>query len=226
MSVKPPKTLEMIISNYVRNNYENKYNKHNLPMALKYLILKFSNKIIGSNLLSLKEDLDCFKLLQSKISNIKQFNLLFTASEHDYCSKQFHSFCDDNGSTLTIIKSNHGNLFGGYTSKSWTSNGSGRYIKDENAFLFLLKSNKEKLEKQCPFSFNVKSGYSNHAIYCDTKYGPTFGFGKDIYIGSYKYAYTQKRSYNYAKFDGNISGNNNANDVRFEIVEYQIFQLE
>ena len=42
----------------------------------------------------------------------------------------FHELCDDKGATITIAKSNHGNIFGGYTSTSCKSN-EDEWIKDK-----------------------------------------------------------------------------------------------
>ena len=46
--------------------------------------------------------------------------LIYRASEHEYTGRSFHEYCDDKGSTLVIIKSSEGWLFGGYTTQSWS----------------------------------------------------------------------------------------------------------
>merc|ERR1719203_1567517 len=46
-------------------------------------------------------------------------DLLFRASEHGYSSDKFHEFCDEKGSTITIIENEHGHVFGGYAERSW-----------------------------------------------------------------------------------------------------------
>eukprot|EP01084_Bolivina_argentea_P030187 55972_1 len=130
---------ELIVWYYIRKEYENKFNAINIPMALKYLIVSFSKHIIGSKLLTFKEDIEFTELLLSKISNIKRFNLLFRASENGFKAKDFHNQCDNYGSTITIIKSNFGNIFGGYTNISWTSSRWISSASDLNAFLFLIR---------------------------------------------------------------------------------------
>lgn len=77
--------------------------------------------------------------------------------------------CDNKGATLTLIKTNGGHTFGGFTTISWDSSNS--YKNDIHSFLF-------SLDRQTKFPI-VKS-YSN-AIYCNKSYGPTFG-GHDIYV--------------------------------------------
>ena len=50
-----------------------------------------------------------------------KWRLLYRASEHDYTARSFHEYCDDiNTSTLIIIKSTKGWIFGGYTTQSWS----------------------------------------------------------------------------------------------------------
>ena len=60
----------------------------------------------------------------------KQFNslfcimtLIYRASEHGYTSSSFHEHCDDKGPTLIIIKTTGGWIFGGYITKSWSTQG-------------------------------------------------------------------------------------------------------
>eukprot|EP01084_Bolivina_argentea_P074427 135026_1 len=101
MSTEISMHLELIIWHYIRNEYENKFNKVNVPIALKRLLVSFSKHIIGSKLMTLKEDIDFIQLLLTKTSNIKRFNLLFRASEHEFKAKEFHNKCDNNGSTIT-----------------------------------------------------------------------------------------------------------------------------
>ena len=118
MASSEPNHLELVISNYVRNNYEDKYNQAHIPIALKYIIMKFSEKIIPSKLLTMPQDFCFFELLKLELQNIKHFQLLFRASDHDYSIKKFHTQCVDKGATILICKNNHGNIYGGYTSKA------------------------------------------------------------------------------------------------------------
>ena len=48
-----------------------------------------------------------------------QWKLIYRASEHDYTTESFHEYCDNQGSTLILIKSSEGWIFGGYTTQSW-----------------------------------------------------------------------------------------------------------
>jgi hypothetical protein len=48
-----------------------------------------------------------------------------------------------------------------------------------NAFIFSLTNRDNK-----PIKIKVDPDYHDHAICCDTKYGPIFGYGPDILIGN------------------------------------------
>ena len=50
------------------------------------------------------------------------YALVYRASRNGWAAANFHSFCDNKGPTVTVVKS--GNyIFGGYTDESWESNG-------------------------------------------------------------------------------------------------------
>ena len=227
MSSKQVNDLKLIISHFVRSNYEDKYNQPHVPMALKCLILKFSNMIIGCKLLSIQQDLDLFNLLKNETSNIKKINLLMIASDHDYSPEKFHELCDDKGATLTIIESNHGNIFGGYTSKSWHktipswSTKSMEWIKDGKAFLFLIKSNHQSIQNKCPLIFKVKPDKS--AIIHNCEFGPIFGF-HDITIKDNCSGLTKQRHYDYDQFE-KLTLCGGPDHGGFKVVEYQVFQI-
>ncbi len=93
---------------FIRNEYECKFNKINVPVALKYIILSFANRIIKSNILTIKEELDFMSLLFNKMPKIRSLNLLYRGSEHKFSSSKFHELCDNNSSTLCLIKSKFG----------------------------------------------------------------------------------------------------------------------
>eukprot|EP01084_Bolivina_argentea_P103950 186174_1 len=232
--------LELIVWYYVRSHYENKFNKINIPMPLKYLILNFSKYIIGSTLLTNKEDMNFVKLLSSKISNIKHFKLLFRASEHEYLASKFHGLCDGKAPTICIVKSNFGNIFGGYTSIGWKSLYRRTGAMDDKTFLFLIRSSNETQQKQCPVIYKSKcKGFS--IVYFEN-YGPTFGIGHDLYISDKCDEYPKKLPYNDSSVyfeDGTYEypddhkpicgGNLKDAEIElyfFQVLEYEVFQLQ
>ena len=245
-SITQPSDSELVIWNYVRNQYENLKHAQNVPMALKYLILQFSKKIISSKMLTVKQDIEFFKSLISKLPSIRKLKLLYRASENAFSSTKFHELCDDEGPTIAIIESNWGNIFGGYTTKSWKKDDDdyyfGMYKTDENAFLFMIKSNDGAIQKQCPLILEMrdkKEEKSKCAIYCDSRYGPTFGSGHDICIrgkcneevdekrGNYSYSLSQCT---FEFPNDNLSGSKIrtvASDAPlFQVIDYEVFKVE
>jgi hypothetical protein len=84
-----------------------------------------------------------------------------------------HFKCNNKPNTLIIIKSTNGNVFGGYTEKSWISMENEFFIADPNSFIFSL-INKEN--RPLKMKWSQKEG-----ICCYKRYGPTFG-AYDFYI--------------------------------------------
>lgn len=109
-----------------------------------------------------------------------KWTLKYRASRDGFAAKDFHDKCDGISNTLTVIKTTKGYIFGGFTTKTWQSNGG--YVTDPNAFLFSLINKDSK-----PFKVLCSDG-GKHAINCDSCFGPCFGgndkFIKDIFICS------------------------------------------
>ena len=235
-SKSKPSDIELVICNFIRNQYEAKY-KQNVPMALKYLTLKFSDRIIGCKLLTIKQDMDFFQLLSTKLPSIRRFKFLFRASDHQYSADKFHEYCDNKPGTITIIKSNHGNIFGGYTSKSWQSKYG--YVKDERAFLFLIKSDDESVQSKCPLLLKLNKWKVDCAVYCYHLFGPTFGSGLDICIRNRcdrkirrdsrwsDVNYARQQSYDTPKViicGGNTKDVSFSDRYLFQVKDYEVFQ--
>jgi hypothetical protein len=100
--------------------------------------------------------------------------LIYKATRDGFGASSFHSKCDGKANTVTIIKSNYNNVFGGYTSAAWSSlSGFGQ---DANAFIFSLRKN------GVSYSDIFRVTNPDKAIYSVSNYGPTFGGGHDIYV--------------------------------------------
>ena len=48
-----------------------------------------------------------------------KFELLFWKSKDGSNASYFHKYCDNKGPTLTLIHTNKGKIFGGYTPINW-----------------------------------------------------------------------------------------------------------
>jgi len=156
------------------------------------------NHLNEQQLESLKEDLDFFQIpyekphsnekstvfhpllligeYQKKIEEWlggtkKIGSILYQATQDGFRASDFHRKCNNKGSTLTVIESSLGYIFGGYVDKEWISS-SGFYVSSDNAFLFTLKNS----FSIPPTKFDIKIPGTN-AIVCNSSYGPIFGNG-------------------------------------------------
>jgi len=113
-----------------------------------------------------------------KFPSEKKWKLLYRATRDGFSGPKFHSKCDGIANTITIIKSEHDNIFGGFVEIAWdsTSEYGELYDPETKAFIFSLV-NKEKKP------FKVVCDLQCHAIHCDSDLGPSFGCD-DICIAS------------------------------------------
>ena len=49
----------------------------------------------------------------------KEFKLLYRASEHNFKAAAFHQKCDNIPNTVTLVKTQFGKVFGGFTPLTW-----------------------------------------------------------------------------------------------------------
>ncbi len=106
-----------------------------------------------------------FKLC--RFSDDQEWKLLYRGSRDGFDPRFFHSKCDKIENTLTIFKSEHGNIFGGFANKAWRSNL--EFVSDPIAFIFSL-TNKDN----SPFKAK-RSNAGENALRCGPNYGPSFG---------------------------------------------------
>ncbi|PFX12031.1 Aggrecan core protein [Stylophora pistillata] len=102
------------------------------------------------------------------------------ASIDGWASTTFHSLCDGQGPTVTIVRVRK-YIFGGYTNLSWTS--SCEYQDSPSTFLFSLVNKPGwgpvKLTHQGRYG-----QYRDSVLGCSHS-GPTFGGAHDLFIASY-----------------------------------------
>jgi hypothetical protein len=123
--------------------------------------------ILSSDEMAELEDLCGFK--------IRDKRLIYKAIYDGFTANAFHSKCDQAPSTLVIIQSEHGNVFGGFTKQSWQSYGG--FKRDENAFIFSFKNKLNEPEKMM-----VNPDRDAFAIVASPNFGPVFGHGSEIII--------------------------------------------
>eukprot|EP01084_Bolivina_argentea_P067981 123716_1 len=224
--------LKLIVWNFIRQHYENKYNVI-VPCCLKYLTMHFADKIIGCDMLTLKEDTEFFNLLTSKLGakiNKNKFNLLYRASENNYSASSFHKLCDDSSPTLVIIKNNFGYIFGGYTTAKWA----GIWYASEDAFLFVIRTG--DIAESCPKL--IESVNNKNTVWRYENDGPSFGAGRAIHIVD-QCDIKHSTSYNFFdpvdiaaqafQYKGNeLCGSNNLSNgrFRFKVLDYEVFAMQ
>ncbi|KAG0259769.1 hypothetical protein BG011_002380 [Mortierella polycephala] len=119
-------------------------------------------------------------LVKSQLPQSK-LTLQYRATRDGFDAASFHLACDQRGPTLTVVRTDNGAVFGGFNSSSWSSHPSGVYSTSRTNFLFTLKS------RDCPTRENVLfsiKGNGNAAAYNKADYGPTFGVGHDLFLGT------------------------------------------
>ncbi|XP_056000062.1 interferon-induced protein 44-like [Ostrea edulis] len=94
--------------------------------------------------------------------------LLYKISVHGGTADKFHELCDDKGPTVTIFYNTDNNVYGGYTSLSWKSEGS--WCTDKLSFLFKLYTNKIWE----PRKFTLSKTNTDMNVLFDSRYGPKF----------------------------------------------------
>ena len=103
-----------------------------------------------------------------ELSSTVELRLVYRATRDGFASKCFHQKCDGVKNTLTIVKTDNGFVFGGFTQAAWSS--TSKYVFDKNAFIYSLVN-----ESDAPIK--IECSQPEVAIYCSANYGPTFGTG-------------------------------------------------
>ena len=149
--------------------------------------------------------------------------LLYRGTRDGDGSNIFHNKCDNQGPTIVLCKNEKENIFGGYSSISWTSNSS--YYAANGSFIFTLSN----IHGTAPTKYPNSRNY-DYAVYHYSDYGPTFGNGHSLYISnnylnnnsSYcylEYAYPDVLGKGFSIFTGDINNHN------FKLKELEVFKL-
>jgi hypothetical protein len=153
----------------------------------------------------------------------KKFSLLYRGSRDGFGSEAFHERCDGHPETLTIVQTQTGYIFGGYTPLAWASGGG--YIADDGvrSFIFTVK-NPHGLS---PRIFRLKQDMKQYSVWCTSGYGPTFGGGNDICI--YNHCNTSNSNYvNLGHSYNNDTGMDGrtllAGESNFTVQELEVFE--
>jgi hypothetical protein len=174
----------------------------------------------------LTDDRQCLELLNlCEFSPKDKWSLLYRGTRDGFGSSDFHSKCDGHSNTLTIFKAKESSyIFGGFTTANWDS--SSRWKSDPKAFIISL-TNKDNL----PLKIKIGPNSHQYAIYCDTKYGPSFGKGISIKNNANTTMNNYSKlgfAFKHAQFGHytNEAQTFLTGSIRFQLVEIEVFKKE
>ena len=203
--------------------YEFRICSINISMIGLWSEIKKIKILVNSSILkeSKKENEFLKKILDW--TGFKKMKLIYRGSRDGMTGRSFHDKCNNKGQTVTLIMNEKENIFGGYSSICWTSDGC--YHKDPNCFIFSL-SNIHNTE---PTKFPYNSYSSNNIAHSSTD-GPRFGYEPDdIYLSSdfIKDDSTSGFPNSFQDVLGKgksvFTGDNNNNCNKFKIKEIEVF---
>ena len=156
-------------------------------------------------------------------SGFKSLKLLYRGTRDGMTSKDFHNKCDNKGKTISLFLNDKGNIFGGYSSIPWESNGGEK--KADDCFLFTLINIFNTEPTKFPY-------IQKRSVYQGSDYGPDFGGGSDICCGKnfmdektncsgFPVSYKDILGKGKSIFTGDIDKNNK----NFILKELEVFQL-
>mmetsp|Transcript_3038 Transcript_3038/g.5565 ORF Transcript_3038/g.5565 Transcript_3038/m.5565 type:complete len:593 (-) Transcript_3038:208-1986(-) len=140
-------------------------------------------------------------------------SLLYRGSRDSVSGEDFHSTCDNQGCTLTVIETTCGFVFGGYSNTPWTS--STGWSSANKAFLFVLSGS----DITSPCKMKLKNANDGYAVYRHSLRGPYFGAGFDLIV--YGPHVHLKFGHSY---EPGPSGNNGSRK-KIAIKEMEVFQV-
>ena len=152
-----------------------------------------------------------------------KMQLLYRGTRDGSTSDIFHKKCDNKGPTICLYENDKGNIFGGYSSISWTNSGDNRSAPD--SFIFTL-SNIYGIK---PTKFINKE--VNNSVYHNSNNGPCFY--DDIWI---KKDFKNSKSLTYFSFPraykdslgkgkSLFTGDTNNNNEYCIITEIEVFKI-
>ena len=191
---------------------------------------KFKNMFFNSNIIPNSR---MFNEINVHTKSRSKPTLLYRGSRDGFKASKFHELCDNKGPTLTIIQSDFGHIFGGFTMQSWANTGV-EYVSDTSAFIFKIFQKVTSNGMVYIFNkFNIKPGQHRFAISAKASYLPIFGGGNDFCIADN----CNENLNSYSKFGhtyylpdtGNYSSKSIskylAGSANFRVLEIEVFQI-
>jgi len=202
---------------FVRARCQNHYGWSDFcePAKLETVVLKINTKIMTSDEIQILIDLIKEKREKKSVA----WKLLFRGSDDGFLASTFHLKCDGMANTVCVIESNHGNVFGGFTTLPWKSD-VGRYHVDEEAFVYIVRKKKKALKNAVMY---LQYTSSQHSVVHNKYMGPVFGYGHDIYIRNKADSVDDNSCRNHTykcSYAGELAG-----EEKFRVLNYEVFQI-
>ena len=156
-------------------------------------------------------------------TGLKRMDLLFRGTRDGMNSYEFHNKVGNKGKTICLFLNDKGNIFGGYSSIPWTSNGGSKTAND--CFLFTLSNIHNTQPTKFPYA-------QDRSVYQSINYGPIFGSGNDIeinkdfgkknsHIANFPHSYRDTLNKGKSIFTGDFNNSNNYINLK----EIEVFEL-
>ena len=158
----------LLVDGYIRNN--TKLWKMNIPSDISEVIFLFYQVMIVSDILTIDESKILYDMIMSHFEcKMINFDLIYRGTRDGFGVTDFSERCHDIKEVMVICETTKDIVCGGYTSVGFNKS-LGNY-KDENAFLYSIRTNNEKYP---PKIFPILKGKEKLAM-CQWK-GYLFGF--------------------------------------------------
>ena len=170
----------------------------------------------------IKEQEDSAFIISSLLKKIKIKNieLLYSSSTDGKTGKDFKNKCNNKGATLTIVKSNNNEIFGGFTKCNWT-NEECQFGEDKDAFLYSI-TNKKIFEILKPKKaiINYDVGYAFAAFGNTDEWDGLYFFDRDNNIEGYNNPKKLTDIYNIP------DSKELCKDFYFNVIEMEVYQIK
>ena len=155
----------------------------------------------------------------------KKLELIYRGTRDGMLCNNFHEKCDNKGQTITLVKNEKNNIFGGFASVPFKTDENGQSQSAPESFIFTLTN----IHNTEPIKFSSKK--DNKEIYHKKDYGPCFGCDGDLGFhsnfldkGGWSF-FPQNYSDNLGKGKSIFTGNLNENEKEFKIKEIEVFKV-
>ncbi|KAM3140476.1 hypothetical protein pb186bvf_007456 [Paramecium bursaria] len=192
--------------------------KTKLEQVLSQIIEKVGQQFTTQSLI---DDLQEFPTIQYLITKGKsiEYELIYQGSKDGLSCEEYWKRCDLQENLLTIMTSENGNVFGGY-SPCILDCSIPQYLQDPSFQSFIFQYNKKQIYK-------LKN--QQYAVYANRDYGPTYGNGHDLTINSdFQYGSTSNFGMAYDTTNYQISDKYTHlfGDFNPKLVECKVYRIE